>query len=106
MGDAEKRSNCVTAVRKACCIGKKLREIGIRPYGVILIDSSCSVSDWAKDRSANTALIAATVREAAAIAEDHGERLAAEGEICWGGMHSWRNMVKLLEQVDRPRTVG
>ena len=32
-------------------------------------------------------------------AEDHGERLAAEGEICWGGMHSWRNMVDLLERV-------
>ena len=26
----------------------------------------------------------------ATIAEDHGERLAAEGEICWGGMHSWK----------------
>ena len=30
----------------------------------------------------------------ATIAEDHGERLAAEGEICWGGMHSWRTMVE------------
>ena len=29
----------------------------------------------------------------ATIAEDFGERLAAEGEICWGGMHSWRRMV-------------
>ena len=23
-----------------------------------------------------------------------GERLAAEGEICWGGMHSWKRMVR------------
>ena len=38
------------------------------------------------------------------IAEDHGERLAAEGEICWGGMHSWRRMVELLELVERPET--
>jgi sugar phosphate isomerase/epimerase len=106
MGDVTRRANWVTAVRKACRIGKKLREIGIRPYGVIRIDSSCSVSDWSKDRRANTALIAATFREAAAIAEDYGERLAAEGEICWGGMHSWRVMTELLEEVDRPRTVG
>jgi hypothetical protein len=40
------------------------------------------------------------------IARDHGERLAAEGEICWGGMHSWRTMVDLLEQVGEPETVG
>jgi sugar phosphate isomerase/epimerase len=106
MGNATQRANWVTAVRKSCRIGKKLREIGIRPYGVIRIDSSCSVSDWGTDRRANTALIAATFREAAAIAEDHGERLAAEGEICWGGMHSWRVMTELLEAVDRPRTVG
>ena len=42
----------------------------------------------------------------AAIARDHGERLAAEGEICWGGMHSWRTMVDLLERVGEPETVG
>jgi hypothetical protein len=40
------------------------------------------------------------------VAESFGERLAAEGEICWGGMHSWREMVKLLELTDRPKTVG
>src|SRR5690606_9467302 len=26
----------------------------------------------------------------------------AEGEICWGGMHSWRAMLDTLEAVDRP----
>jgi hypothetical protein len=40
------------------------------------------------------------------MAEDYGERLAAEGEICWGGMHSWKRMVELLEIVDRPGTLG
>ena len=35
-----------------------------------------------------------------------GERLAAEGEICWGGMHSWKRNVELLEMVDRPKTLG
>ena len=40
------------------------------------------------------------------IAEGFGERLAAEGEICWGAMHSWRRNVQLLEQVGMPKTVG
>ena len=44
--------------------------------------------------------------QACDVAESMGEKLAAEGEICWGGMHSWREMVRLLEAVDRPHTVG
>ena len=44
--------------------------------------------------------------EAGKIAQDHGEIIVAEGEICWGGMHSWRENVKLLEMVDMPGTVG
>jgi sugar phosphate isomerase/epimerase len=106
MGDSRQRANWLTAVRKACRIGRVLREIGIRPYGVIRIDSSCSVTDWSKDPTGNTRKIADTFREAATIADSFGERLAAEGEICWGGMHSWRSMLDLLEQVDRPKTVG
>ena len=31
---------------------------------------------------------------------------APDGEICWGGMHSWKNMLQLLELVDQPDTVG
>jgi hypothetical protein len=80
--------------------------LGIRPYGVVRIDSAVGPAEWAKDPDGNTKRIAATFREAADIAEGHGERLAAEGEICWGGMHSWRRMVELLELVDRPKTVG
>src|SRR5205085_2391848 len=76
------------------------------PYGVVRIDSACSPTDWAKDPETNQKSIAETFRRAAAIARDHGERLAAEGEICWGGMHSWRTMVDLLEQVGEPETVG
>jgi hypothetical protein len=54
----------------------------------------------------NQRRIAETFRQACKIAEDHGERLAAEGEICWGGMHSWKKMLQLLETVDRPQTLG
>jgi hypothetical protein len=32
--------------------------------------------------------------------------LAAEGEICWGGMHSWKYMLQLLEGVGQPSVFG
>jgi sugar phosphate isomerase/epimerase len=106
MGSAEERKRFLTQVRKSCAIGKKLRDIGIRHYGIVRIDSACSPGDWSADPAGNTSLIADTFREACDIAESYGERLAAEGEICWGGMHSWRRMAELLEMVDRPQTLG
>jgi hypothetical protein len=78
----------------------------MRPHGVVRIDSSSGPDDWYKDPEGNQKKIAQTFREAAAVAEGFGEQLAAEGEICWGGMHSWKRMVELLELVDRPNTVG
>ncbi len=78
----------------------------MRPYGVIRIDSAASPAEWAKDPAAGTKRIAETFREAGTIAMDHGEKLAAEGEICWAGMHSWRRNVELLEAVGMPEAVG
>ena len=106
MGDDQQRANYLDAIRKACRIASQLREWGIRPYGVVRIDTACSPADWAKDPEGNQKKIAGTFKEAAKIARDHGERLAAEGEICWGGMHSWRKMVDLLERTGEPETVG
>jgi sugar phosphate isomerase/epimerase len=106
MGGDEERKRFLTQVRKACAIGKILRDLGIRRYGVVRIDSAASPADWAKDPAGNTKRIAETFREAGTIADDHGERLAAEGEICWGGMHSWKRMLELLELVGRPGTIG
>lgn len=106
MGSEDERGQFLTQVRKACAIGQKLKELGIRNYGVIRIDSAASPSAWAEDPQANMKLIAGTFREACNIAAGYGERLAAEGEICWGGMHGWRHMVELLELVDRPATLG
>ena len=93
-------------MRKACRIGRALRDLGIRKDGVVRIDSATGVSDWAKDPAGNTRRIVETFKEACVVAADHGERLAAEGEICWGGMHSWRSMVSLLEAVGRPDVLG
>jgi sugar phosphate isomerase/epimerase len=106
MGDDQQRENYLTVIRKACRIASRLRDLGIRPHGVVRIDTACSPADWAKDPAGNQKKIAATIKEAAKIARDHGEKLAAEGEICWGGMHSWRTMVDLLERVGEPETVG
>jgi sugar phosphate isomerase/epimerase len=106
MDPGEGRTNFVAQVGKACRIASKLREWGVRPYGVVRIDSACSPEEWSKDPATAQAHIAETFREAAKVAADHGERLAAEGEICWGGMHSWKTMVDLLERVDMPGTVG
>ena len=106
MGGDQDRKRFLTQVKKACAIGKTLRDLGIRSYGVVRIDSAASPADWAKDPDGNTKRIADTFREACVIADDYGERLAAEGEVCWGGMHSWKRMLELLEMVDRPRTIG
>jgi sugar phosphate isomerase/epimerase len=106
MGSAEERGRFLRQVEKACRIGQQLRKSGVRPYGVIRIDSAASPEEWLKAPAENTERIATTFREACAVAEHYGERLAAEGEICWGGMHSWRRMLQLLERVDRPRTLG
>ena len=80
--------------------------MGIRPFGVVRIDSACSPADWAGNPKANTQRIADTFSKACDIAEELGERLAAEGEICWGGMHSAHHMVELLKAVNRPKTLG
>ncbi len=106
MGDAGERERFVAMVEKACRIGMKLRDLGVRPYGVVRIDSATGVHEWAENPSANTKVIAETFRKACDVAEAHGERLAAEGEICWGGMHGWKSMVHLLETVARPKTLG
>jgi sugar phosphate isomerase/epimerase len=106
MGDADDRKKFLTQVRKACAIGRKLKDLGIRKYGVIRIDSAASPADWSKDPSGNTRKIAETFREACNVANEYGEKLAAEGEICWGGMHSWKRMTHLLETVGRPEALG
>ncbi|MCC7084454.1 MAG: sugar phosphate isomerase/epimerase [Pirellulales bacterium] len=106
MGDEAARKKFVLAVEKACRIAQVLNKHGVRKYGVIRIDSADGPTNWTKDPHGNTKKIAETFQAAAKVAKNYGERLAAEGEICWAGMHSWRDMVNLLEAVDMPDTVG
>ena len=107
MGDDAAAEKFLEAVKTACRIAGVFNEYGARKYGIIRIDSAeFGVEKWREDPQTNTAKIAKTFREAAKIAADHGERLAAEGEICWAGMHSWKDMLDLLEEVGMPGTLG
>jgi hypothetical protein len=107
MGDAEARGKFLDAVTKGCRIAKVFNDHGVRKYGVIRIDSAeFGLAKWGEDAKGNTKKIAETFREAAKIAAGNGERLAAEGEICWAGMHSWKDMLDLLEEVGMPETLG
>lgn len=102
MGTPEQRAQFVDMVRKSCHIGQRLTELGVRPSGVVRIDSASSPHDWAVDPVGNNKLIVSTFQQACDVAADYGEKLAAEGEICWGGMHSWKAMVDTLVAVNRP----
>lgn len=108
MGDSAAREKFLSAITFACRIAGILNKHGVRKYGVIRIDSAefGAVERWRANPAANTTKIAETFRAAGKIAADHGERLAAEGEICWPGMHSWKDMLDLLEEVGMPETVG
>lgn len=102
MGTAEERDAFVTQVRKAARIGKALRDLGVRPYGVVRVDSSVDPATWAADPEGNTKAIAETIARACDAAAEFDEKVAAEGEVCWGGMHNWKDMLELLQSVNRP----
>ena len=107
MGDDTAREKFISAVKMACRIAGIFEKHGVRKYGVIRIDSAeFGVAKWRENPKSNTSKIAGTFREAAKIAADHGQRLAAEGEICWAGMHSWKDMLNLLEEVGMPESLG
>ncbi len=105
-GSSDEIKRFLNAVKKSCQIGQWFNKTGIRTYGSIRIDSSTPVGNWLKNPERSQKKIAETFNEAADIASDWGEVLVAEGEICWGGMHSWTAMLDLLERVDRPDVLG
>src|SRR5256885_14706256 len=58
MGDEAERGRFLTQVRKACRIGRKLRDLKIRQYGNVRIDSAARAADWAKGPATYTKRIA------------------------------------------------
>lgn len=103
LGSKEDRATYLDLLEKSCKFAKKLRELGVRPHGIVRIDTASSPEQWSKDPAGSQKIIVETLKEACKIAADHGERLAAEGEICWGGMHSWKTMLDTLESVNSPQ---
>ena len=94
LGDGQRRGSQAVPRRRCArpaASRKKLRELGVRPYGVVRIDSACEPGRLGR-RIPKATRRRSPRRSAQAcdVAEDYGERLAAEGEICWGGMHSWK----------------
>ncbi len=85
MGSNGDRSAFLTQVRKACAIGKALKDLGIRRYGIIRIDSAASPADWATDPAGNTKKIAETFRQAADIAEDTASGSPPKGRSVGAG---------------------
>lgn len=106
IGPKEEREQFLRQIEKACRVAARLSELGVRPNGAVRVDSSVDVATWAEDPAGNQKLLAQTLTEACKIADAYGERLAAEGEICWGGMHSWKYMLETLEAVGRPDVLG
>jgi sugar phosphate isomerase/epimerase len=102
IGTPDEQKAFIGQVEKACKVAQRLKELGARCYGNVRFDTGIGVEPWAEDPEGNMAKIAETFQAACRVAADHGEAMAAEGEICWGGMHSWRRMIQLLEMVDRP----
>src|SRR5258708_15296853 len=90
MGDESERGRFLEQVRKACRIGKKLRDLKIRHARIIRIDSAASPGDWARDPEGNTRRIAQTFREPCSVAEGFGERLPADGRRCVRGVSCGR----------------
>ncbi|MDR1382681.1 MAG: TIM barrel protein [Planctomycetaceae bacterium] len=105
-GDDTERAKFLGQVKKGCHVARQLRETGVRPYGGVRLDSSGGVEDWNKDKSVNFKRLVETISDAVKIAEDYDEVLVAEGEICWGGMQSWRQILNLLEAVNKPKRFG
>ena len=107
MGSEEQQAKFLDAVKMGCRVAKVFNEHGARKYGVIRIDSAeFGVAKFLEDSENNIKRIASTFKEAAKIAADHGERLAAEGEVCWAGLHSWKASIALMEEVGMPEALG
>lgn len=93
-------------VKNCCRIGRRLRNLGARPYGVIRIDSGHDPITWAEDAFAAQRRMVERMQVACAIAGEFGERLAMSGLACRNGLQDWRSLLDILERVNQTDTLG
>jgi len=60
--EGEGRKKFLGQVHKGCHIARRLRELGVRPYGVVRFDSATGVGDWLADPAGNQAKLAETLK--------------------------------------------
>ena len=106
MGTDEQQEKFLDAVKMACRIGKVFNEHGARKGGVIRIDSAeFGVEKW-KENPGEVRPVSSILSKSGSNCCGSWRAPAAEGEICWAGMHSWKDMLDLLEGVGMPETLG
>ncbi len=98
MGSEEERGRFLTQVKKACAIGRKLHELGIRKSGVVRIDSATGVDEWAegsgrehKENCARLFAKPATLPKALASASPLKARSAGAACTAGAAMSSYSN---------------
>ena len=89
MGSAKKENVLLNRCASLAMLPNYFRELGIRPYGVVRIDSAINPETWITDPVNNTDLIAETFREACDVAADYGEswllKAKSAGAACIAG---------------------
>jgi hypothetical protein len=105
MGGNGDRGAFLSQVRKACAIGKKLKDLGIRRYGIVRIDSAAGPSDWAADPAGNTTKIADTFYRRRTSPRSTATAGGRRRDLL--GRHAGvKRNVELLQAVGRPGVVG
>ena len=103
MGDDEQQQ-FLTAVEKACRIAKVFNDHGVRKYGVIRIDSATGPEAW--PRTSRQVQLGSPRPVKPPKSLPITATPCCGSEICWAGMHSWKDMLDLLEAVGMPESLG
>lgn len=93
-------------IRATCRIGRRLRSLGVRPYGVIQIGFGYNAAAWTQDPFGAQRKAVEALRAACSVADEFGERLAIRGVNRQGEPQDWRAILDLLLRVNRTGTLG
>ena len=110
MGSAEERKRFVTMVEKACRIGRQLREIGIRPSGVVRIDfgggrrrMGCRSRRATRRRSPKRS--SRPARSPRTLANGSRRKARSAGAACTAG-NIWSQLLEMVGKPEDARVSG